>query len=127
MEQECNKDGPTGDCFALSGNYKERKDVEMCKAWAAITEDSQVGTNQELKKFWARIHNVKNLNPNGRTLKDKLEMTQRTYKVDQGGSFPHIWCYNVLVKCAKWRTYCHHTIEKEAAQKKCAKIPNNND
>ncbi|KAI7958238.1 hypothetical protein MJO29_006455, partial [Puccinia striiformis f. sp. tritici] len=80
----------------------ERKDVEMCKAWAAITEDSQVGTNQELKKFWARIHNVykpknfhlqpalkkafkagcaiqvKNLNPNGRTLKDKLEMTQRT-------------------------------------------------
>ncbi|POW01447.1 hypothetical protein PSTT_12526 [Puccinia striiformis] len=145
------------------GNYTEREDIEIRKAWVAITEDSQVGTDQDSKKFWARIHNiytiafppptrtqksikgrfgiiqkeankfrgcaaqVKNLNPSGRTLEDKLEMTQRTYEVDQGCSFTHIWCYNVLVKCAKWHTYCRQTIEKEVARKKRARSPNNND
>ncbi|POV94892.1 hypothetical protein PSTT_16580 [Puccinia striiformis] len=143
------KDNDTEHKQNRGGNYEEREDIEICKAWVAITEDLRVGTDQDSKKFWARIHNiytiafppptrtqksikgrfgitqkeankfrgcaaqVENLNPSGRTLEDKLEMTQRTYEVDQ-------------VKCAKWHTYCRQTIEK-VARKKRARSPNNND
>ncbi|KAH9473402.1 hypothetical protein Pst134EA_000475 [Puccinia striiformis f. sp. tritici] len=52
------KDNDTEHKQNRGGNYEEREDIEICKAWVAITEDLRVGTDQDSKKFWARIHNI---------------------------------------------------------------------
>ncbi|KAA1130056.1 hypothetical protein PGTUg99_013365 [Puccinia graminis f. sp. tritici] len=41
-----------------SSHYQEHEDVELCKAWISITEDSRIGTDQSAATFWGRIHKI---------------------------------------------------------------------
>ncbi|KAA1090464.1 hypothetical protein PGT21_003422 [Puccinia graminis f. sp. tritici] len=41
-----------------SSHYQEQEDVELCKAWISITEDSRIGSDQSAATFWGRIHKI---------------------------------------------------------------------
>ncbi|PLW26396.1 hypothetical protein PCANC_27794 [Puccinia coronata f. sp. avenae] len=36
-------------------NYQAQEDVELCRAWAHVTEDPAIGTNQDGNAFWEQI------------------------------------------------------------------------
>jgi hypothetical protein len=38
-----------------AANYQAQEDVELCRAWAHVTEDPAIGTNQDGNAFWERI------------------------------------------------------------------------
>src|SRR3989338_6976034 len=39
----------------MEKNYTPEESVRLCKAWAAISEDLSVGTDQRMERFWSRI------------------------------------------------------------------------
>ncbi|PLW13253.1 hypothetical protein PCASD_24122 [Puccinia coronata f. sp. avenae] len=36
-------------------NYQAQEDVELCRAWAHVTEDPAISTNQDGNAFWEQI------------------------------------------------------------------------
>ncbi|EHS64390.1 uncharacterized protein PGTG_22222 [Puccinia graminis f. sp. tritici CRL 75-36-700-3] len=135
-------------------HYQEHEDVELCKAWIAITEDARIGTDQSGATFWGRVHKlysraitqpkrpqksvksrwgllqkdinkfracviqVENMNRSGASLEDHLNMALELYSEDQGSTFSHIRCYNILVKCPKWHDYFRQNTAKKNSKKR---------
>ncbi|EFP77994.1 uncharacterized protein PGTG_03950 [Puccinia graminis f. sp. tritici CRL 75-36-700-3] len=125
-------------------HYQEHEDVELCKAWIAITEDARIGTDQsgatraitqpkrpqksvksrwgllqkDINKFQACVIQVENMNQSGASVEDLLNMALELYSENQGSTFYHIRCYNILVKCPKWHDYFRQNTAKKNSKKR---------
>ncbi|KAA1110325.1 hypothetical protein PGT21_018127 [Puccinia graminis f. sp. tritici] len=55
VEEENNDEKDSKDTPKRAPNYKDDKDIEICRSWLEITEDPLNSINQSANTFWARV------------------------------------------------------------------------
>jgi hypothetical protein len=78
-----------------------------------------------ISKFQGFVNQVEQHDESGSSAEDCLNRALELFSKDQGSSFKHLRCFNILVKIPKWNTYTDENSKKNRSltQKKRARSP----
>ncbi|EHS63351.1 uncharacterized protein PGTG_21529 [Puccinia graminis f. sp. tritici CRL 75-36-700-3] len=78
-----------------------------------------------ISKFRGFVNQVEQHEESGASAEDCLNRALELFSKDQGSSFKHLRCFNILVKVPKWSTYTDENSKKNrsSTQKKRARSP----